>query len=61
MPVFFAAMTVPLWRGLRQSALPWSVAALVGLAVQALVPGYLFIVAGAVAGAITGAFVHADD
>ncbi|WP_346767224.1 AzlC family ABC transporter permease [Enterovirga aerilata] len=58
MPVFFAAMAVPLWRGLRASALPWAVAGLVGLAVQALVPGYLFIVAGALAGAFTGALVR---
>jgi predicted branched-subunit amino acid permease len=61
MPVFFAAMAVPLWRGLRTSALPWGIAGLVGLAVQALVPGYLFIVAGALAGAITGALVRAPD
>lgn len=61
MPVFFAAMAVPLWRGLRSSALPWAVAGLVGLAVQALVPGYLFIVAGALAGALTGALVHGRD
>jgi predicted branched-subunit amino acid permease len=58
MPVFFAAMAVPLWRGIRASALPWAVAGLVGVAVQALVPGYLFIVAGAIAGALTGALVR---
>ncbi len=61
MPVFFAAMAVPLWRGVRASALPWGVAGLVGVAVQALVPGYLFIVAGALAGAVTGALVRAAD
>jgi hypothetical protein len=52
---------VPLWRGVRAFALPWGVAGLVGIAVQALVPGYLFIVAGALAGAVTGALVRAAD
>jgi predicted branched-subunit amino acid permease len=55
MPVFFGAMAVSLWRGVKASALPWAVAAIVALMVQALVPGYLFIVAGALAGALTGA------
>jgi predicted branched-subunit amino acid permease len=50
MPIFFAAMMVPLWRG-AQAAAPWAVAGAVALAVQALVPGYAFIVAGALAGA----------
>lgn len=54
MPVFFAAMLVPLWKGPRR-AVPWAVAGAVALAVQALVPGYLFIVAGALAGMLTGA------
>lgn len=61
MPVFFAAMAVPLWKGLRVSALPWAVAGIVALAVQALVPGYLFIVAGALAGALTGGLVRERD
>ena len=61
MPVFFGAMMVPMWRGMRSSALPWAAAGLVGLAVQALMPGYLFIVAGALAGALTGALVRAPD
>jgi predicted branched-subunit amino acid permease len=54
MPIFFSAMIVPLWRGLR-FALPWAVAGIVALAVEALAPGYLFIIAGALAGALTGA------
>ena len=58
MPIFFVLMLVPMWRGLR-AALPWAVAALVGISVQALVPGYVFIVAGALAGALAGAFL--DD
>jgi predicted branched-subunit amino acid permease len=58
MPIFFVMMLVPMWRGAR-AALPWAVAAGVAVAVHALVPGYLFIVAGALAGAIAGAFL--DD
>jgi predicted branched-subunit amino acid permease len=58
MPIFFVMMLVPMWRGPR-AARPWVVAAVVSLAVQALVPGYLFIVAGALAGAVAGAFL--DD
>jgi predicted branched-subunit amino acid permease len=56
MPIFFSAMIVPLWRGFR-SAVPWAVAGVVALLVEALVPGYLFIVAGALAGALAGAFL----
>lgn len=55
LPFFFASMAVPLWRGLGRSGLPWCVAALAALATQALVPGYLFIVTGSLAGALAGA------
>ena len=58
LPIFFAAMLVPLWRGSRP-ALPWAVAGAVALLVQAIVPGYLFILAGAVAGMAAGALM--DD
>lgn len=54
MPVFFAIMAVPLWRGPVRSGLPWLVAAGVALVAYLLLPGYAFIVAGAVAGAVTG-------
>ncbi|AWM88156.1 AzlC family ABC transporter permease [Microvirga sp. 17 mud 1-3] len=53
MPVFFSVMLVPLWKGARH-ALPWLVAGLVSVAVHAFVPGYFFIVAGALAGVIAG-------
>lgn len=59
MPVFFAAMLVPLWKGPRL-ARPWAVAGAVALAVKALVPGYLFIIAGALAGMAAGAFGRDD-
>ena len=58
MPFFFAALTVPLWRGLRRSGLPWAVAAAIGLLTEVLVPGYLFIITGSLAGALTGALSH---
>ncbi|MEH3147770.1 MAG: AzlC family ABC transporter permease [Methylobacterium frigidaeris] len=58
LPVFFAAMLAPLWRGARP-ALPWLVAGITALIVQRLVPGYGFIAAGAMAGLITGLLV--DD
>jgi predicted branched-subunit amino acid permease len=58
MPVFFAAMLVPLWRGVRRG-IAWVVAGVVALLVQQFVGGWWFIVAGAVAGSIAGGFI--DD
>jgi predicted branched-subunit amino acid permease len=58
LPIFFAAMFVPLWRGARR-AVGWVVAGVVALAVSYLVPGWWFIVAGALTGSIAGAFI--DD
>jgi predicted branched-subunit amino acid permease len=58
MAIFFVAMLVPLWRGMRK-AIPWAVAGAVALAVQALVPGYWYMIAGALAGSIAGGFI--DD
>jgi predicted branched-subunit amino acid permease len=58
MPVFFAAMLIPLWRGPRRG-LSWVVAGAVALIVQRLAGGWWFIVAGAVAGSVLGAFI--DD
>ncbi|MCB5175521.1 MULTISPECIES: AzlC family ABC transporter permease [Microvirga] len=57
MPIFFGIMLVPLWKGAKP-ALPWLVAGLVSLAVHALVPGYLFIAAGALAGVIAGMLIE---
>lgn len=54
MPIFFAALLVPLWQGWRP-ARPWAAAGAVALLVHAFVPGYAFIVAGALAGATAGA------
>jgi predicted branched-subunit amino acid permease len=57
MPIYFAAMIVPLWKGYGP-ALPWVVAGLVAVAVQQVGGGYAFIVAGALAGAVTGALLR---
>ncbi|NWG24433.1 MAG: AzlC family ABC transporter permease [Pseudorhodoplanes sp.] len=56
LPIFFVAMLVPLWRGPRR-AIPWVIAGAVALAVQATVPGFWFIVAGSLSGAIAGGFI----
>jgi predicted branched-subunit amino acid permease len=59
MPVFFAAMLVPLWRGARR-AVAWVIAGVVALIVQQLLGGWWFIVAGAVAGSVAGGFLDRD-
>jgi predicted branched-subunit amino acid permease len=56
--IFFAAMFVPLWRGARR-AIGWAIAGVVALVVSYLVPGWWFIVVGALTGSIVGAFI--DD
>ena len=58
LPCFLVSIAVMLWRGPRRSGLPWAIAALVAVATQALVPGYVFIVAGSLAGALAGALVR---
>ncbi|MCD0420107.1 AzlC family ABC transporter permease [Rubrivivax sp. JA1024] len=52
MPAFFAALLVPAWKGPRR-AIPWCVSGVVALTVHWLAPGYWFIIAGALSGAIT--------
>jgi predicted branched-subunit amino acid permease len=56
LPVFFAAMLVPLWSGARR-AVGWGVAGLVAVAAQQVLPGYWFIIIGAVSGALVGGFL----
>ena len=58
MPIFFAAMLVPLWSGARRAS-AWAVAGAVALLVQHFVGGWWFVVAGAVAGSVAGGFL--DD
>ncbi|WP_114944880.1 AzlC family ABC transporter permease [Microvirga calopogonii] len=57
MPIFFGVMLVPLWKGAKP-ALPWLVAGLVSLIVHAFVPGYVFIIAGALAGVAAGMLIE---
>ncbi len=52
MPAFYAAMLVPAWKGPRR-AIPWVIAGIVALAVHWLVPGYWFIISGAIAGSVS--------
>lgn len=60
MPIFFAAMLIPLWRGGRR-AIPWAVAGATAVAVQQLAGGWWFIVAGAVAGSVVGGLIDDAD
>jgi branched chain amino acid efflux pump len=56
LPIFFAAMLVPMWRGAR-TALPWMVAGGSALLIAYLVPGWWFIVGGAIAGSLAAGLV----
>jgi predicted branched-subunit amino acid permease len=56
MPLFFILMLVPMWKS-RADLVPWCVAGAVASLVWMTVPGYAFIVAGALAGALTAAFL----
>jgi predicted branched-subunit amino acid permease len=56
--ILFAAMGVNLWKG-KISLWTWPVAGIVAALTWLLVPGYAYIITGALAGAFAGAFV--DD
>src|SRR5437763_940379 len=58
-PIFFAAMFVPLWRGSRR-AIGWAVAGAVALLASYVLPGWWFVVVGALTGSVVGAFVDAE-
>ena len=60
MPIFFAAMLIPLWRGGRR-AIAWIVAGAVAVTVHQLAGGWWFIVAGALAGSVVGGFLDDAD
>jgi predicted branched-subunit amino acid permease len=55
-PIYFIAMLVPIWPGARRG-FPWAVAGVVALIVERFVPGWWFVVCGALAGALSGGFV----
>jgi predicted branched-subunit amino acid permease len=59
MPVFFAAMLVPLWRG-PKFALAWVIAGVVALLVYSFVDGWWYVIAGSLAGIIAGGFIDDD-
>jgi predicted branched-subunit amino acid permease len=59
-PIYFVARMVPIWRGPRR-AIPWAVAGAVALLVERVVPGWWFIVCGALAGAIAGGFLDEHE
>ncbi|WP_315835520.1 AzlC family ABC transporter permease [Bradyrhizobium prioriisuperbiae] len=59
MPAFYAAMLVPAWKGPRR-AIPWVIAGTVALTVHWLVPGYWFIISGAIAGSVSAGLM-ADE
>lgn len=59
MPIFFAIMLIPLWRGGRSKlrrGIGWLVAGCVAFAFQRLVPGWWFIIAGGISGALAEGF-----
>lgn len=56
MPIFFVLMLVPMWKS-DTDLVPWCVAGAVASLVWLIVPGYAFILTGAVAGALTAAFM----
>jgi predicted branched-subunit amino acid permease len=57
-PCFFAVMLVPLWDGWRR-AIPWIAATGTALVVSKLLPGWWFIVTGALAGSFVASML--DD
>jgi predicted branched-subunit amino acid permease len=60
LPVFFVAMLVPLWRGARRGA-AWLIAGAVALLCAHFIPGWWFILIGALAGSLAGGFVDHDE
>jgi len=59
LPIFFATLLIPAWKGPRR-AVPWLVAGIAAVAVQWLIEGYWYIIAGAVSGAASAGFIGDD-
>jgi predicted branched-subunit amino acid permease len=53
LPLYFVALLAPMFESARRS-LPWAIAGLVAIAVQYVLPGFWYIIAGTLAGAIAG-------
>jgi predicted branched-subunit amino acid permease len=60
MPIFFAVMLIPLWRGAHRG-IAWAIAGGVALLVEHFVGGWWFILAGAVAGALAEGLMAGDE
>lgn len=60
LPVFFTVSLVAMWRGSRR-AVGWAVAGAVALGVSYVLPGWWFIVIGAVVGAVVGGFIDEPE
>ena len=56
LPLSFVALLAPMFESARRSV-PWAIAGLVAIAVQYLVGGFWYIIAGTLAGAIAGGFL----
>jgi predicted branched-subunit amino acid permease len=53
LPLYFVALLAPMFESTRRS-LPWAIAGLVAIAVQYVLPGFWYIIAGTLAGAVAG-------
>ena len=53
LPLYFVALLAPMFETARRSV-PWAIAGLVAIAVQHALPGFWYIIAGTLAGAIAG-------
>lgn len=60
LPIFFTALFLPLWRGAKR-ALAWAIAGVVAVLASFILPGWWFIVIGALAGGVAGGFVNDDQ
>ena len=56
LPIFFSAMLVQIWRGGKR-VIGWIVAGAVAVVAAQLIPGWWFIVIGALAGSLVGGFI----
>jgi predicted branched-subunit amino acid permease len=53
LPLYFVALLAPMFETLRRS-IPWAIAGMVAVTVQHFVPGFWYIIAGTLAGALAG-------
>ncbi|HWV51471.1 AzlC family ABC transporter permease [Pseudorhodoplanes sp.] len=53
LPLYFVALLAPMFESARRSV-PWAIAGLVAIAVQSVLPGFWYLIAGTLAGAVAG-------